>query len=430
MRPLGACREVIGSIYLTVVRGFHTLLPRRCSRREDSDSQLYIGSPGYPRQEEKCFAMDQSINQENNGAKLPLPDIKPMECNGDLKRRIVGVTAPPGSKPIKLQGDVARDFLSYSQSSTLTWLNFTVKDIEKEGIEIATTFGFSESLVPVLLKGYFANFEDRDVELGILLPAVRVKKVDFSSFPLLVLVKKNLILTIHTEDVTRLVNFSRYAETFVRKLPESKLPEDKVTLMLCRIIDENNNRNFEQLREIEDLADCLSESLIDPKAERNLLGKSIYEMKHALIMYLNSLWRTLDVLNNLRYGDADVITDNPKVLAKVNLLVVDVTQQISLSEHMLAMSSRRRLISAGDPEPSITTTSFAATSRWNAAPTAFLRTPRSTSWPPRSTSAYGRPDRITWQLPLPRGLRSTGFMSWMYHPTKRDWLVNASKAEH
>jgi magnesium transporter len=70
------------------------------------------------------------------------------------------------------------------------------------------------------------------------------------------------------------------------------------------------------------------------KAERSMLGKSIYEMKHTLIVYLNTLWRTLDVLNNLRYGDADVITDNPKVLAKVNLLVVDVTQQISLSEHM------------------------------------------------------------------------------------------------
>ena len=65
-----------------------------------------------------------------------------------------------------------------------------------------------------------------------------------------------------------------------------------------------------------------------------MLGRSIYEMKHALITYLNTLWRTLDVLNNLRYGDADVISDNPKVLAKVNLLVVDVTQQISLSEHM------------------------------------------------------------------------------------------------
>ena len=170
--------------------------------------------------------------------------------------------------------------------------------------------------------------------IGILLPAVRVKKVDFQCFPLLILVKKNLILTIHSEDVSRLVNFSRYAEAFVRKLPENMLPEDKVTTMLCRIIDENNNRNFEQLREIEDQADWLSESLLDMKAERSMLGKSIYEMKHTLIVYLNTLWRTLDVLNNLRYGDADVITDNPKVLAKVNLLVVDVTQQISLSEHM------------------------------------------------------------------------------------------------
>ncbi len=278
--------------------------------------------------------VDQSINRDTNGAKMPLPDARPMEGNGDLRKRIVGVTLPPGSKPLRLAGDALQEFQGCAQTSALTWLNFTVKDVEREGAEIATAFGFSEGLVPALLKGYFANFDDRDVELGILLPAVRVKKVDFSWHPLIVLVKKNLILTIHSEDVTRLVNFSRYAESFVRKLPENKLPEDKVTLMLCRIIDENNNRNFEQLREIEDQADWLSESLLDPKAERNLLGKSIYEMKHTLITYLNTLWSTLDVLNNLRYGDADVISDNPKVLAKINMLVVDVTQQISLSEHM------------------------------------------------------------------------------------------------
>ncbi|OPY26711.1 MAG: CorA-like Mg2+ transporter protein [Methanomassiliicoccales archaeon PtaU1.Bin030] len=250
------------------------------------------------------------------------------------KKKAVAVTLPPGSKPLKLYGDSADEFIPKIQGSSLTWINFTVKDVEKDGTLVATAFGFSESMVPTLLKGYFTNFEDRDVELGILLPAVRVKKVDFQCFPLLILVKKNLVLTIHSEDVSRLVNFSRYAEAFVRKLPENMLPEDKVTTMLCRIIDENNNRNFEQLREIEDQADWLSESLLDMKAERSMLGKSIYEMKHTLIVYLNTLWRTLDVLNNLRYGDADVITDNPKVLAKVNLLVVDVTQQISLSEHM------------------------------------------------------------------------------------------------
>ncbi|MBM3300601.1 MAG: hypothetical protein FJY85_11665, partial [Deltaproteobacteria bacterium] len=36
----------------------------------------------------------------------------------------------------------------------------------------------------------------------------------------------------------------------------------------------------------------------------------------------------------LRYGDADLVTDNPKVLAKIGLLADDVNRQIELSEHM------------------------------------------------------------------------------------------------
>ena len=278
---------------------------------------------------------DQTVIPDIGGTK-PFSEVRPAEqaANGEVRKRSVGVTLPTGAKPIKLQGDRPEEFLNYVQTSALTWINYTARDVEKEGKEIAAAFGFSDTLIPTLMKGYFSNFEDRDVELGILLPAVRVKKVDFTWFPLIILVKKNLILTIHPESMFRLVNFSRYAEVFARKLPENMPPEDKLTLMLVRIIDENNNRNFEQLREIEDQADWLSESLLDPKAERNLLGQSIYEMKHTLIVYLNSLWRTLDVLNNLRYGDADIITDNPKVLAKINLLVVDVTQQVSLSEHM------------------------------------------------------------------------------------------------
>ncbi|MBI0583234.1 MAG: hypothetical protein ISF22_03300 [Methanomassiliicoccus sp.] len=278
--------------------------------------------------------MDQADDMRSIGGATPLPEVRGNENGADAKKRIVGVTLPPGSRPLRLQGNSPQEFLDYTRTSTLTWLNFTVRDVEKEGSAIAATFGFSENLVSTLLTGYLSNFEDRDVELGILLPAVKINKVDLTWSPLIILVRKNLILTIHSEDIFRLINFSRYSDTFVRKLPENLLPEDKVTLMLCRIIDENNNRNFEQLREIEDQADWLSQNLLDPKVERDMLGTSIYEMKHALITYLNVLWRTLDVLNNLRYGDADVISDSPKVLAKVNLLAVDVTQQISLSEHM------------------------------------------------------------------------------------------------
>lgn len=278
--------------------------------------------------------MDQAVNGAANGTSGA--EQKSPEANGNClaKMRAVGVTLPPGGKPVRLYGEAAADFLDHVRDNSLTWLNFTVKDVERDGTEVARAFGFSENLVPTLLKGYLANFEDRDAELGMLLPAVRIKKVDFDSFPLIILVKKKFILTVHQEDVFRLINFSRYSEVFVRKLPENMPSEDKLTLMLARIIDENNNRNFEQLREIEDQADWLSESLVDANAERSLLGRNIYEMKHTLIVYLNTLWRTLDVLNNLRYGDADLISDNNKVLSKINLLVEDVTQQISLSEHM------------------------------------------------------------------------------------------------
>jgi magnesium transporter len=74
--------------------------------------------------------------------------------------------------------------------------------------------------------------------------------------------------------------------------------------------------------------------LLGTTGARMEIGKQIYELKHTLITYLNTLWRTLDVLHSLRYGDAALISDSPKMLAQVGLLVEDVNRQISLSEHM------------------------------------------------------------------------------------------------
>jgi len=220
------------------------------------------------------------------------------------------------------------------QSSSIAWINFAVADLEKDGTEVAAKLGFSDTMVSSLVKGFYSNYEDREVELGLMIPAVRINGLDIKTYNLIVLIRKNLILTMHNEGVTRFIQFSRYADTFLRKLPEHMAAEDKLTNMLVRILDENNNRNFEQLREIQDQGDRMSEYLSDPKSPREKLGRNIYEMKHALIEYLNSMWRTNDVLNSLRYGDADVITDNAKVLTKIGLLIEDVNRQISLAEHM------------------------------------------------------------------------------------------------
>ena len=245
----------------------------------------------------------------------------------------VCVVLPSEGKPFKLTGDSPLEFLAALQSSHLAWINFPLKDLEKEGTEIAAKLGFSDTIVSTLLKGYYSNYEDRDVELGVLVPAVRITGMQVLRFNLIVLMRRGLILTMHNEEVTRFVQLSRYADVFMRKLPESMPGEDKLTNMLVRILDENNNRNFEQLRGIEEQADELSEQLAAPKTPRELLGRKIYQMKHTLISYLSLLWATLDVLNSLRYGDADVITDNAKVLAKITLLAEDVNRQISLSEH-------------------------------------------------------------------------------------------------
>ncbi len=244
------------------------------------------------------------------------------------------VALPHRGKPMKVYGNSPAEFISTLQGSSLGWVNFTVSDLAAEGTEVAVKFGFSDSMVPTLLKGYYASFEDRDTEMGIMVPAVKVSALDVEAFPLIILVRKDLIVTIHSKDVERLVLFSRYADSFMRKLPEGMSLSDRLTMMLVRILDENNSHNFEHVRIIEEQADEMSELLLDPESPRMEIGRKIYELKHALITYLNTLWRTMDVLHSLRFGDAELIADNPKTLAKVGLLVEDVNRQISLSEHM------------------------------------------------------------------------------------------------
>ncbi|MBN1677777.1 MAG: magnesium transporter CorA [Candidatus Thermoplasmatota archaeon] len=263
----------------------------------------------------------------------PQPAPEQDKCKEPLPRAVC-VSLPHEGRPVRILGNSPSEFISTLQNSVVAWLNFPVCDLEKEGSAIATVLGFSASLVPDVLKGYHAAFEDRETELGIMVPAVKITGLNIESYPLLILVRKDLVVTIHSEEVVRLVQFARYADTFMRKLPASMILQDKLIMLLVRVLDENNSRNFEYLREIEEQGDHLSQMLLDTTKARLEIGKQIYDLKHTLITYLNTLWRTLEVLHSLRYGDAVLISDNPKMLARVGLLVEDVNRQISLSEHM------------------------------------------------------------------------------------------------
>jgi magnesium transporter len=84
---------------------------------------------------------------------------------------------------------------------------------------------------------------------------------------------------------------------------------------------------------IEEEGDELGKFMVT-KTPRTEIGNDIYKMKHALITYLNTLWASWDVINSLRYGDAETITDNQKLLQRIGILGDDINRQIALSEHM------------------------------------------------------------------------------------------------
>ncbi len=244
------------------------------------------------------------------------------------------VTMPASGNPIKIQDSDVVNFLPLINGSLITWINCTVEDVSRDAEKVSVQLGIEPNLVPTLLSGHLASYEDMGSNLGMMMPAVTVNKLELEINPLLILLRKNLILTIHSEKVKRLVKFSRYADIFLKKIPPELSWNDRLSIALTRIIDEDNEKNFEGLRSIEEQGDEIAKNLLDPTTPRALLGVEIYNMKHALITYLDILWASLDVINSLRYGDAEIITDDQKLLEKFGLLAGDINRHIALSEHM------------------------------------------------------------------------------------------------
>lgn len=231
----------------------------------------------------------------------------------------------------------ARNIEEFSQlveKAAVNWIDYIVDNLEKDAKNAAMSMGFSESIVTNLLKNKRSGYEDFDAEVGMLIPAIIVEGFDVKLDPLIILIRKNLVLTLHSTEAKRFFRIRRYAETFVRKIKTNAPPKDKVTNILIRILDENNSRNFDHLREIEENADKLSAKLADPKTPREIIGPEIHDMKHALISYLGGQWAVIDVLNALRYGDAELLSDDPKLLARLGALSSEVNNHIGLAEHL------------------------------------------------------------------------------------------------
>ncbi len=221
------------------------------------------------------------------------------------------------------------------EGSTLTWIDHIVGDFDSEVVLSARGLGFSQELASNFVGESRVMYQDLDIEMGLKVPSIQVKEIQVLDYPLLVLFKKNLILTIHPLSVDhRFTRLRRYAETILRKIPLDMAPQDRLTVLLIRIIDHNNSSNFDHLQQIEYTGSKLFENVTNPSTPRLKSTSDIYRMKQALSNYLNGLWNTVDVLHTLHYGDAELISDDPKLLGKIGVLVDDVNEQIGLAEHM------------------------------------------------------------------------------------------------
>lgn len=238
-------------------------------------------------------------------------------------------------KPTRLDSSRVHDMVRGLHEADVAWLNFEVEDLEGDAQRIASILGFSGTLIESLVRTEMSEYEDRDTELGLMLPIIRIENLEVQIQPLLMLVRDNFVLTIYQRGkVTRFRKFARYAETAMRKIPQDYTLPDKLTILLTRLLDENNTRNFDGIRKIEDQGEKIAGDLIREDLDRKSLAPRIYHMKRALVQYLDALWGSLDVIQSLRHGDAELVSDDEQLLARVALLGDDVQRHIQLSEHM------------------------------------------------------------------------------------------------
>ena len=252
-----------------------------------------------------------------------------------LPKRWFCISLECSGKTFKQEAESPTAFLEKINQSMVAWVDYTTDDPMKDLPAVAAQMGFSETFISNLSCCDQLNYQDFDNEMWMSFPSVQIRGTEVKAYPLLVLIRKNIVFSVHTRLIDkRFIRLRRYSEAILRKIPIDIKPEDKLTILLSRIIDANNDSNFRHLRVIEEFGDELNRDLMDQQTDKSQLGPKIYEMKHALIIYMNALWESVDVLQAIRYGDAELLTDEPKVVNLFSIMVDQVKSQIGLSEHM------------------------------------------------------------------------------------------------
>ena len=217
----------------------------------------------------------------------------------------------------------------------LTWIECVVDNIVEETPKILANLGITMD-TSILLSGYMSSYEDRGDTLGLMLPFVVTGANKTQTAPLLIFIKKDLVVTIHDDYGGKITRLYNYSNTLLRKLP--KEPEnwaDRQSILLARIMDELIETNFSILRLIVERTEQLELDLAGSRQVQRDLSIEMSDMKTSVLTFLNAVWATYDTVHNLKYGDADMITDDDGILAKFEVILGRLDRQIQMSENVL-----------------------------------------------------------------------------------------------
>lgn len=249
----------------------------------------------------------------------------------------ISVAGLQDGMPFKKPSVTLEDLPAETTSGHLTWIECVVDSIIDDSPKILEKCSITME-ASVLLSGYVSSYEDRGETLGLMIPFVVPGNNKAQTAPILIFMKKDLIVTIHDDYGGKITKLYNYAHTLLRKLPKNvDTWTDGQTILLARIIDEISEANFSILRLIVERAEQFE---IDIAASRQVtrdISLELSDMKTSLLTFLNAVWASYDTVHNLKYGDADMVSDDEIILGKFEVILGRLDRQIQMAENVMQM---------------------------------------------------------------------------------------------
>ena len=263
-------------------------------------------------------------------------------------------------------------------------------------------------------------YEDVGDTLGIMLPFIVTGDSRTQTSPILIFMKKDLIVTIHDDYGGKITKLYNYSTSLMRKLP--KEPDqwaDRQTILLFRLMDEVSETNFSSLRTIVEQAEQLEIDLAGSRQTDRDVTVELSNMKRSLLTFLNAVWATHDTVRNVKFGDPDMITDDDDVLEKFEVILGRLDRQIQMAENVMEIIATGATIIQTETSNQLTKLIVWLT----VAATAVLV-------PNTIATIFGIPDlQISWTWIIPILVVSTLISVIVTYRWTKQWRVNPFRTQ-